>query len=415
MPTADSSRPLVPMPTPSGPAVLDAVLPALAAALDGSGPAVVPVPEGPQHEAVLAMARLDEPVENDAVTGEAAALVVPTSGSTGVPKGALLTASALRASGTATLDRLGGPGTWVLALPVTHIAGLQVVARSLLTGTPLLPLPLTAGFDVGVFVTETAKARAEAQRLYTALVPTQLRRLLDDNHGREALASYDGVLVGGAATPADLLVAARAAGATLVTTYGMSETAGGCVYDGVPLEGVSVDLAVDGRIALGGPTVFLGYRGRPDLTQEALEVRDDRRWHLTKDWGRWREGRLDVRGRLDDVIVTGGENVAPLAVEQALATLPWISECIVVGAPDDEWGQRVCALVVARDDAPEDPLAAARDALRSVVPSAALPREVLLVDRLPLLDSGKPDRRSALGMARQPTTASNTARTTFGT
>jgi O-succinylbenzoic acid--CoA ligase len=199
-------------------------------------------------------------------------------------------------------------------------------------------------------------------------------------------------VVGGAARDAATIDTARAAGATVITTYGMTETCGGCVYDGVPLPGVLVE-AVDGKpVMLGGSTVFAGYRGRPDLTEAALRHRDGVRWHVTADHGRVEpDGRLTVLGRLDDVIITGGHKVAPAEVESALAGHPAIAEVAVVGAPDDEWGERVVAVLVLRG-----PTAPSAEALREFaagrLPSYALPREVRVVDRIPLLASGKPDR-----------------------
>ncbi|MGH8867508.1 MAG: AMP-binding enzyme, partial [Actinomycetes bacterium] len=223
---------------------------------------------------------------------------------------------------------------------------------------------------------------------------TQLVRLLDAGRPAvDALRAYDAVLLGGAAAPGALRERAHQAGVHVVTTYGMTETAGGCVYDGRPLDGVQVDVDHDGHIHLGGDVVFSGYRLRPDLTRRALAVRDGVRWHATHDVGRLdSDGMLTVLGRADDVIVTGAEKVAAGAVEEVLARHPGIRECVVVGRPDREWGERVVAVVVPADpDAP--PVA---DDLRAHVaerlgPGAA-PREVVHVRALPLLTSGKVDR-----------------------
>jgi O-succinylbenzoic acid--CoA ligase len=370
------------LPTPSGPAAVDLWSEPLAAALAGNGPALVPVPDGPAGAAVTEMARLGEPLEVPDV-----ALVVPTSGSTGVPKGALLTAEAVRVSSQEALTALGGPGDWLLAVPVTHIAGLNVLTRALLGGGRTVAMDLTDGFTAEGFVAATSSMSSE--RRYTSIVPTQLTRLLDAGPAAvEAIASYDGVLLGGAAASAALLERAAAAGVRVVTSYGMSETCGGCVYNGVPLDGVRVDLG-DGRIALGGECVFSGYRLRSDLTAEALEARDGVRWHLTRDAGRWVDGRLEILGRIDDMITTGAEKVAPLAVEGALATLPGIREAVVVGVADDQWGQAVAAAITADRAFTLDEI---RDALRPVLPAYALPHRLLVLDQLPLLATGKPDR-----------------------
>ena len=344
------------------------LLPALAAALDG-GPAVVPevAPD------VLAALRPDEPLEHDDV-----ALVVPTSGSTGEPKGVLLTAGNLRSSALATAARLGGSGQWLLAIPPTHVGGLQVLVRSLLAGTTPEVLP-PGPFEAGAFAEATA--RLSGARRYVSLVPTQLRRLLPDP---DALRAYDAVLLGGAAAPAALLERARGAGVRVVTTYGMSETSGGCVYDGVPLDGVRVEVD-DGRVRLGGPVVARGYRLRPDLTAAAF----DGDVFTTSDLGRLDGGVLRVLGRADDVLVSGGENVAPLAVEGALEAHPSVVEAAVTGVPDDEWGTRVVALVVLRGPLT---LAEARDQVAATLPRSWAPRALREVEALPLLASGKLDR-----------------------
>ncbi|GAC1440329.1 MAG: o-succinylbenzoate--CoA ligase [Mycobacteriales bacterium] len=363
---------------------LDAVLDALRAALAGTGPALLPLPAGVASEAVVQALRPEEPLENDDV-----ALVVPTSGSTGGPKGVLLSATALRASASATHERLGGPGRWLLALPTTHIAGLQVLVRSLLAGTD--PVPLGVGpFQPAAFAVATDAMGGD--RRYTSLVPTQLSRVLEaGGEPLAALTSYDAVLVGGAAAPPVLMARARAAGVAVVTTYGMSETSGGCVYDGVPLAGARVDTQ-DGIVRIAGPMLASGYRLRPDLTRAAFADG----WFTTSDLGRLDRGRLSVLGRADDVIVTGGEKVAPAAVEAVLAGHPAVAEVVVVGVPDAEWGQRVVAVVRPRGEHVLS-LDEAREHVTAVLPRAAAPRELRVVDTFPLLPSGKPDRAALAG------------------
>lgn len=321
--------------------------------------------------------------------------VIETSGSTGAAKRALLPASALRASAEATLSRLGGPGQWLLALPVEHVAGYQVLVRSVLAGT--VPVGLRGSFTAETFA--AASRALTGARRYAALVPTQLRRVLGDDKATAALGTYDAILVGGAALDPALGDAAAAAGAPIVTTYGMTETCGGCVYDGVPLAGVLVDAPADGPIRLGGPVVFAGYEGRPDLTAAALQTHGDVRWHVTRDHGHVdADGRLVVLGRLDDMIITGGYNVAPTVVEHALVRAGGVAAAVVVGLPDPEWGQRLVAVVV---DAAVRPPAVAdvRAALRGVVPAYALPRAVIAVPELPMLASGKPDRTAVRRIA----------------
>jgi O-succinylbenzoic acid--CoA ligase len=366
-------------------------VPALAAALDGGGPALLPLPTGGRRGPVLAALDPAQPLEQDDV-----ALVVPTSGSTGEPKGAMLTAAALRHSARATHDRLGGPGQWLLALPVTHVAGLTVLVRSLEARTRPEVLDLYGGFSAAAFVAATARLTPGA-RHYTSLVPTQLRRLLEAGAD---LSAYDGVLVGGAALAPALRRAAVDAGVPVVTTYGMSETCGGCVYDGVPLDGVTVRLRDDGRVELDGPVVFAGYRLRPDLTAAALV--DGR--HVTQDLGRWApDGRLEVLGRADDVIVSGGVNVPAALVERVVAGHPGVAACAVVGRPDPEWGERVVAVVQPVDWSSAPDVESLRAFAADALEPAALPREVVILGLLPVLDSGKPDKVAVRTLLRDHT------------
>ncbi|MGH3998416.1 MAG: AMP-binding protein, partial [Pseudonocardiaceae bacterium] len=237
-------------------------------------------------------------------------VVVTTSGSTGQPKWVQLSAATLIASATAAHARLGGPGRWLLALPAQHIAGLQVLVRAALAGCQPAVLDLSNGFDPAAFGAAARRFTSGSGRCYTALVPTQLARLLKT--GADSLTGFDAVLLGGAASPGELQRRARTAGVHVVTTYGMTETAGGCVYDGWPLEGATVRLDAKGRVELSGPMLATGYLDAPEET--AAMFRDG--WFRTCDLGRLdRQGRLQVLGRADDVIVTGGINVAPAEVE----------------------------------------------------------------------------------------------------
>ncbi len=319
-------------------------------------------------------------------------VVVTTSGSTGEPKRVLLPARALQASARAGHARLGGPGHWLLALPAQHVAGLQVLVRAALGGTEPEVLDLRDGFRAAGFAAAARRlmhraTQSKGARCYTSLVPAQLTRLLDAEPA--ALAGFDAVLLGGAAAPPGLVQRARDAGVTVRTTYGMSETCGGCVYDGFPLDGVQVRLAADGRIELAGAVLAAGYLGRPD------DPAFSGGWFTTSDLGRWEaDGRLRVLGRADDVIVTGGVNVAPAEVEAVLHDLPEVAAACVVGIPDPQWGQRVVAAVVPADPArppePEVVLAAARRRL----PGTHAPKQVVLLDAMPLRGVGKPDRRA---------------------
>jgi len=370
---------------PSGTGGAAQWLRALDQALAATGPALLPVPGDALAPAAVRGMLLEsmqpaEPLERSDV-----ALVVPTSGSTGQPKGAMLTAAAIRASASATHSRLGGAGTWVLALPLTHVAGQMVLARSLDSGTDPFALDLSSGFDPTRFGELSRNARsATSGALFTSLVPAQLALVLE--RGIEVDA-YDAILLGGGAAEASLLSAAAEAGATVVTTYGMSETCGGCVYDGEPLEGVDLALDQTGRIRISGPTVFVGYRRRPDLTEAALTEGG----FLTADLGRLDAGRLTVLGRADDVIISGGVNVPAALVATTLSAHPSVRACAVVGVGDPIWGQRVVAVVEPAGTAIPT-LAELRAFAEPLLEPAAVPRGLVLVPALPLLGPGKPDR-----------------------
>ncbi|WP_289017122.1 AMP-binding protein [uncultured Aeromicrobium sp.] len=307
-------------------------------------------------------------------------LVVRTSGSTGEPKDVRLSRGAVLASAHATHARLGGPGQWLLALPVTGVGGLQVLVRSLLAEQE--PVLLDDHDDL-----VDALRELDAPRTYASLVPTQLHRLA--SAGRlDVLAALDAVLVGGAALDPTLREQATSAGVRVVRTYGMSETSGGCVYDGVPLDGVAVALGPSGRIRLAGPTIFDGYDGDPGLTAEVLVDG----WFHTADAGRLDEdGRLQVLGRVDDVVVTGGVNVPGPAVAARLREHPDLAAAEVLGVPDEEWGRRLVAFVVPRDGAAPS-TQELRDWVAAERPRSWAPRQVVEVRDIPLLANGKPDR-----------------------
>ena len=262
---------------------------------------------------------------------------------------------------------------------------------SLLARTRPEVVDLYGGFDVDAFVAATGRLTVGV-RHYTSLVPTQLRRLLAADAD---LTTYDAVLVGGAALSPDVHVRASDAGVRVVTTYGMTETCGGCVYDGMALDGVDVMIGADGRVLVAGPVLFAGYRLRPDLTSAALA--DGR--HITQDLGAWSaDGRLEVRGRADDVIQSGGVTVPAAMVERVLLGHPEVAACAVVGRPDPEWGERVVAVVQPREWAAAPTINDLRAFAADHLEPAALPREVVLMGQLPVLDSGKPDKAAVRGV-----------------
>ncbi|WP_153502960.1 AMP-binding protein [Cumulibacter manganitolerans] len=349
---------------------------------DHRGGCLLPVPAGPEGD------RLASEVSGRAVPDDAV-LAVATTGSTGTPKVVLHSRATLLASINSTATRVGGHGAWLLCLGINHIAGIQVVLRAKVAGTA--PVVAPAGGPSFADDFAAAAARPTAARRYVSLVPTQLQRLLD-SPAREALTRFDAILLGGAAADPQLLSRSRDAGATVVTTYGMSETGGGCVYDGVPLDGVEIGTGDDGVVRLTGDLVALGYLQAPDPDPF------DGRTFTTSDLGEIVDGRLRIVGRADDIINTGAKKVAPLRVEQALRALPAVADTIVVGVPDDNWGQRVVALVVPASDATL-PLDEVRDALRGRLADHELPREVITLDALPYKGIGKPDRAAALELA----------------
>jgi o-succinylbenzoate---CoA ligase len=355
-------------------------MPTLERVLDGRDPALVAVPADGDHESELRALRVGEEINDDV------ALVATTSGTTGAPKGALLTAAALTASASATHDRLGGPGRWLLAVPPYHIAGLQVLVRSVLAGSVPVELDVSAGFDVSEL--PSAVRRLGTGRRYTSLVAAQLAKALADPAAAAALAELDAVLLGGGPAPRPILDAAAAAGIAVVRTYGMSETAGGCVYDGVPLDGVLLRVLPDGRIAIGGATLATGYRNPVDPDPFA-----EPGWFRTDDLGAVDEaGVLTVLGRADDAISTGGLTVLPQRVEAALCTHPAVADCAVFGLADDRLGQRVVAAIVVGDGCDAPTPEAVRAHVARTLDATAAPRELHIVDALPRRGIGKVDR-----------------------
>ncbi|WZH35139.1 MAG: AMP-binding protein [Microbacterium enclense] len=358
------------------------VLRALRAAVLGAGPAV---------------ALGDAPGLPAEVPGGTAA-VVTTSGSTGVPKSVALSRNALIASAYATAARIG-EGAWLLAVPATYVAGVQVLVRALLADRepavlsgPFRPEPFSAA-ALGM-ASHDKGARVPT---YTSLVPAQLQRLLDaadtDPAVAQALRSFEAILIGGQALAPTVRERAEAAGARVVRTYGSTETSGGCVYDGVPLDGVAVDI-VGGEVRLSGPTLADGYVGDPDRSAASFPVDDDgTRWYRTGDGGEVENGVLRVTGRLDNVIVSGGVNVSLDRVEAAVRGIRGLESAVVVAIPDADWGQGSAVIVPGlTPDAPDDVLSKVRAVVGEIVGTVARPARVIAVDELPTLSSGKPDR-----------------------
>jgi O-succinylbenzoic acid--CoA ligase len=297
----------------------------------------------------------------------------------------------------------------LLALSATHIAGLQVLLRALAEGTEPTILDTAASFTAERFV--AAVDRMPPGPRFTSLVPSQLSRILPDPAAVAALSTFDAVLVGGAATSAPLLHAAEQAGIRVVTTYGMSETCGGCVYDGVPLDGVTLagsssagSTARPGRLLITGPVVARGYRGRPDDRSFRRAGGNRFRTFLTNDLGVFDGAGWRIVGRVDDVITTGGIKIDPAIVEAVLLRVTGVAEVIVTGVPDPAWGESLVAVVVpAAGAAPT--LRALRAAAGAQLGAAAAPKDLVLVDHLPLRGPGKPDRAAIRDLATAAVTA----------
>ncbi|MDR7255726.1 O-succinylbenzoic acid--CoA ligase [Nocardioides sp. BE266] len=327
----------------------------------------------PSDEPAVAIRQLGQWLEAD----DPAPLLIETSGSTGKPKGVVLQRDAVVASAEASARRLQGSGRWLLALPSSYVAGVQVVVRSLLAG------------HAPVVVDGLAIARASAGQgtdTFVSLVPTQLHRILDDPVQIAALAGMHTVLVGGGGLDARLRARAEREGIRVVVTYGSSETAGGCVYDGRALDGVQLAIDDTGRVRIGGPTLFSHYDADPGLTAECLVDG----WFLTSDTGALDEtGRLRITGRIDDVVISGGVKIAVPAVAERLRAHPLVDDAEVVGVPDAEWGQRVVAVLVGTAPDPE-----LRDWVATVHPRSWAPSRFVWVEELPRLRNGKVDQQA---------------------
>ena len=437
--------------TPAG--LLAALRPLL-----GSGSAGPAATAGP-----TAASEPGRPCLGEAEEDQRPALVVATSGSTGAPKRTVLSAGALRASGTATAAAPSAAGaSWLLALPVHYVAGAQVIARSVLAGTEPVVLPSVPGaqgpglpagrsgpaspgrpaagsaasgapgFTAADFLAGV-EALPAGPRM-TSLVPTQVHTLLEAAESGEvpagelleALRSFTAILLGGAPASRRLLRRCEELAVPLVLTYGSAETAGGCVYDGTPLPGVEVRIEHDagpadapipgdpapadpapgdacrpGRIWLGGPTIAHGYLGDTARTADHF-LRDaaDTRWYRTDDLGVLRDAgdgrgpRLEVSGRADDVVITGGVKVSARAVAAALEEDPGVREALVVGVPDERWGTAVAALVSRAPGAAVSP-GTLRERVAQRLGRAAAPKTLLVLDALPAASTGKPDRSAA--------------------
>jgi o-succinylbenzoate---CoA ligase len=329
--------------------------PARLALLEALRPGWVIEPDGTGHRRA-----------GDRAVSAGDALVVATSGTTGEPKGVVLTHDAVRASALATSRRLGvdaGTDHWLACLPLAHVGGLSVVTRALVTGTELT---VHDRFDAAA-----VDAAAAAGATLVSLVSAALRRI---DAGR-----WRCVVLGGDTPP-------RRRPPNVVITYGLTETGSGIVYDGLPLDDVDLRVDADGQILVRAPMTGRAYR----TSAGDVPLVDDSGWLPTGDAGHFSDdGRLVVHGRIGDLIVTGGEKVWPVTVERVLHGLPGVAECAVVGVPDVHWGHRVVAVIVATTDAPAPTPGEVRELVKKELPPYAAPQQVVVVDALPRTPLGK--------------------------
>ena len=375
-------------------------------ALDGTGPAIAPMADSPEfivRQTLEALRPNDPefPLESDDI-----AIVSATSGSTGTPKGVLLSKQALEASATAFGNRFGTNNRWVVSMPAHRIAGIMVLVRSWFHNSPFEIDPSVGGartFESAAFAATTMRAvresAADGRALMVSLVPTQIARLLESGSvGIEALQSYDLVLSGAAATPQPMLNRMRELGIKVSVSYGMTETCGGCVFDGRPLDGVKVSLGTKddvepGRVTISGPVTASGYRLRPDLDAVSFISGQVQ----THDAGKLdSSGLLHILGRLDDVVTVGGVNVALSAVESLIRNHPAIEDVAVIDLQDELWGSIPISYVVTRYHITDTSnlISEIQSTIRDQISRAAVPRTVQFVASLPMLDSGKIDRIS---------------------
>lgn len=361
------------------------VFAALSEALNNNGPAVLV-----RDARASRMVAAGETPLTEAPDGTA--LLIQTSGTSGKPKTVALSAAALRASALSAHERLGGPGQWLLALPLTYIAGMSVLVRSNESGTEPVFMP-SGPFDARTFLQSVSEMTGT--RRYTALVPVQLARVLeeaeDNTEALESLRTLDAVLIGGQALEPDLRERAQALGVKIVTTYGSSETSGGCVYDGVPLLGVNVEIAEDsGEILVSAPQLATEYVGDDQRTSDTFQNRNGVVWYHTGDAGTLENGVLTVLGRLDRVITSGGLKIDLDAVEKVVRGISGCSQALVIHIPDSEWGVRP-AVVVPGVDEDAELSAQIYDEIVAELGRVAAPKVVCFIEEIPRLSSGKPD------------------------
>ncbi len=308
---------------------------------------------------------------------ESIAAIVESSGSTGNPKRIAISTKALLHAAHAGQERLGPGGQWLLALPINFIAGQQVLIRSLMAEQQPVIMNTLVPFTAEAFVRSAMLMTHKVK--YTSLVPTQLTKLLAaaeaDKHTCTTLRGFRAILVGGQSTPDELLSRANSLGLRVVVSYGMTETAGGCVYDGVPLEGVRLKISPDSRLLISGKTLAEGHHD----------------WIYTNDLAELTpEGKLLILGRSDRVIISGGLKVSLDSVEYLGSELQGVQEIAAISLEDQTWGQRVGVAYVGSPEVSDEIV----KQLAGLLGPAGKPIRVLRVDKLPKLQTGKTDNNS---------------------
>jgi len=301
--------------------------------------------------------------------GEAGQVIIETTGSSGIRKRVLLSAGAIETSAELSNSQIGAaPGDiWSLLLPINHIAGVNVLARAIKLDSKV------------VGVDETAD--------YTAIVPTQLHRaLFGDKKLLEHLQKCKSVLVGGSPASKTLLELASKAGISVITTYGMTETSGGCIYNNRALPGVSVEADETGRLMIKGPILANGYENNQELWNE--NFKDE--WFLTNDLGTVKDNEVLVIGRSDDVVLSGGENVSLIAIENELAANFPDVNFLATSITDFEWGQKICLISNIEIDHLQ-----VSQVLKDKLGKQFVPKDFLVVEQIPQIGIGKPDRVKA--------------------
>ena len=393
-------RPLISVPVPPGPAGLMALLGPLRQAITGAGPAIVPLPvTGPTISAAYLERLRAATCPDDAgkpLEAEDVAAVLATSGSMGQPKGVLLTAAGLTA-----LDQVvnGANAQWIAALPLHSMGGFNVAVRAIASGREPIAVASLGGaspFTSTVFA--DAVERASGAPIHVSLVASQLRRLLADDIGVAALQACALVLVGAGPLANRTRVLAEEQGVKVVASYGMTETSGGCVFDGLPLPGVQVHGPTDpaGTLIINGPMLAAGYRLAPELSRTAFTSAGFITSDLCSVDG---AGFVTILGRADDVTIINGVNVSVLAVEQVIGEIPEVEavSVITVIGPDSQ-----SALVAAVESAIGPTLETViKASVRQQLGSAAVPCHVLDLPELPLLPNGKVDRATLSEIASQ--------------